>query len=105
MSFATQNEISNIQISPSNSSTSVATRIIFSEIRTIYHGHILLNQSVLNQQLLFQLLFELSRYHNNYSFCSSLNHNSAKMLKCIATKFLSTLFLPIRALIQSYKCL
>ena len=40
MSFAIQNEISNIQISPSNASTSVATRIIFSEIRTIYHGHI-----------------------------------------------------------------
>ena len=41
--------------------------------------------------------------HNNYSFCSSLNHNSAKMLKCIETEFLSTLFLPIRALIELYK--
>ena len=60
MSFTIQNEISNIQISPSNASTSVATRIIFSEIRTIYHGHILLNQSVLNQRVLNQqLLFQL----------------------------------------------
>ena len=60
MSFAIENEISDIQISPSNASTSVATRIIFSVIRTIYHGHTLLNQSVLNQQLLFQLLFTVS---------------------------------------------
>ena len=40
MSFAIQIEISDIQISPSNAPTSIATRIIFSEMRTIYHGHI-----------------------------------------------------------------
>ena len=68
MSFAIQIEISDTQISPSKASTSVATKIIISEIRTISHGHILLNQSVLNQQLLFQLLFALSQCHNNHSF-------------------------------------
>ena len=42
--------MSDFQISPGNTTTSVATGIIFPEITKIYHWHVLLNQSVLNQQ-------------------------------------------------------
>ena len=52
--------MSDFQISPGNTTTSVATGIIFPEITKIYHWHVLLNESVLNQQQLFQLRLALS---------------------------------------------